>query len=152
MRVALERRGVGVIVVPGEVFLAKAGDRDRIRPIRATKPLIRPDDDELGAAAAVLNASERTTILAGAGCQGAHDEVVELARALQAPIVHALRGKEHIEYDNPFDVGMTGLLDFASGYRAMEHCDTLLILGSGLSFGPRQARRRSGAVRSCRRR
>lgn len=134
MRAALERRGVGVIVVPGEVFLAKAGDRDRVRPIRATKPLIRPNDDELDAAVAVLNASERTTILAGAGCQGAHDEVVELARAMQAPIVHALRGKEHIEYDNPFDVGMTGLLGFASGYRAMEHCDTLLILGSGFPY------------------
>jgi pyruvate dehydrogenase (quinone) len=134
MRAALERRGVGVIVVPGEVFLAKAGNRGRVRPIRATKPLIRPNDDELDAAVAVLNASERTTILAGAGCQGAHDEVVELARALQAPIVHALRGKEHIEYDNPFDVGMTGLLGFASGYRAMEHCDTLLILGSGFPY------------------
>ncbi len=134
MRAALERRGVGVIVVPGEVFLEKVGDRTPAHPIRATSPVIRPSDEELDAAAKALNASERTTILAGAGCQGAHDEVVELARALQAPIVHALRGKEHVEYENPFDVGMTGLLGFASGYRAMEHCDTLLILGSGFPY------------------
>ena len=63
------------------------------------------------------------TILAGAGCEGAHDEVVAIAERLKAPVVHAMRGKEFVEYDNPFDVGMTGLLGFVSGYRAMEHCD-----------------------------
>ncbi|HEX4731920.1 MAG TPA: ubiquinone-dependent pyruvate dehydrogenase [Solirubrobacterales bacterium] len=135
MRSALERRGVGVIVVPGEVFLDKVGGRTkRVHPIRATNSVIRPSDDALHAAAEALDASKATTILAGAGCQGAHDEVVELARVLQAPIVHALRGKEHVEYDNPYDVGMTGLLGFSSGYRAMEHCDTLLILGSGFPY------------------
>jgi pyruvate dehydrogenase (quinone) len=135
MRTALERRGVGVIVVPGEVFLDKVGGRTgRAHPIRATSSVIRPSDDALHAAAEALDASKATTILAGAGCQGAHDEVVELARVLQAPIVHALRGKEHVEYDNPYDVGMTGLLGFSSGYRAMEHCDTLLILGSGFPY------------------
>jgi pyruvate dehydrogenase (quinone) len=134
MRAALERRGVSVLVVPGEVFLEKASGSTRIHPIRATSSVIRPSDDALDTAVAALDASKRTTILAGAGCQGAHDEVVALAGALQAPIVHALRGKEHIEYDNPFDVGMTGLLGFASGYRAMEHCDTLLILGSGFPY------------------
>jgi pyruvate dehydrogenase (quinone) len=134
MRAALERRGVSVLVISGEVFLEKAGGSTRVNPIRATSSVIRPSDDALDTAVAALDASKRTTILAGAGCQGAHDEVVELAGALQAPIVHALRGKEHIEYDNPFDVGMTGLLGFASGYRAMEHCDTLLILGSGFPY------------------
>lgn len=134
MRAALELRGVGVVVIPGEVFLEKVSGRARVHPIRATRSLVRPSDESLDAAAEALDASKKTTILAGAGCQGAHDEVVELARVLQAPIVHALRGKEHIEYDNPFDVGMTGLLGFPSGYRAMEHCDTLLILGSGFPY------------------
>jgi pyruvate dehydrogenase (quinone) len=134
MRTALERRGVGVIVVPGEVFLDKAKRSTGGRSIRAAGSLVRPSDEALDAAAKALDASKQTTILAGAGCEGAHDEVVELARVLQAPIVHALRGKEHIEYDNPFDVGMTGLLGFSSGYRAMEHCDTLLILGSGFPY------------------
>jgi pyruvate dehydrogenase (quinone) len=84
----------------------------------------------------VLNAAERVTILAGAGCQGAHDELIALAGALKAPIVHALRGKEFVEYDNPYDVGMTGLLGFESGYRAMEHCDALLMLGTDFPYRP----------------
>jgi pyruvate dehydrogenase (quinone) len=74
------------------------------------------------------------TILAGSGCAGAHDEVLALADAVQAPIVHALRGKEIIEYDNPFDVGMTGLLGFSSGYHAMVQCDTLLLLGTDFPY------------------
>ncbi len=74
------------------------------------------------------------TIFAGAGCNGAHDDVVALAEALQAPVVHSLRGKEFIEYDNPYDVGMTGLLGFVSGYRAMEHCDALLLLGTDFPY------------------
>ena len=98
--------------------------------------MIRPSDDELAAAAQSLNAAERVTILAGAGCRGAHDEVVELARALKAPVVHTLRGKEFVEYDNPYDVGMTGLLGFTSGYRAMEHCDALLMLGTDFPYRP----------------
>src|SRR5690606_38219016 len=90
--------------------------------------------DELTAAAEVLNAGSKVTILAGAGCQGAHDELVEIAATLKAPIVHAMRGKEFVEFDNPYDVGMTGLLGFSSGYRAMEHCDTLLMLGTDFPY------------------
>jgi pyruvate dehydrogenase (quinone) len=69
--------------------------------------------------------------------------VLELAKRLKAPIVHAFRGKEHIEYDNPFDVGMTGLVGFASGYAAMKECDTLLLLGTDFpypAFFPENAR------------
>ena len=88
------------------------------------------------AAAEVLNAAERVTILAGAGCRGSHDELLALAGALKAPVVHALGGKEVVEYDNPFDVGMTGLLGFSSGYRAMEHCDALLMLGTDFPYRP----------------
>ncbi len=134
MRSALEQRGVAVVVVPGEIFLERAGRRTQARPIRASKSVVHPSDDALAAAAEALTASKETTILAGAGCQGAHDEVVALAGGLQAPIVHSMRGKEFLEYDNPFDVGMTGLLGFSSGYRAMEHCDTLLILGSDFPY------------------
>lgn len=82
----------------------------------------------------MLNSAKSVTILAGAGVAGAHAEVLAIAERLQAPIVHAFRGKEHIEYDNPFDVGMTGLLGFASGYRAMESCDTLLMLGTDFPY------------------
>ncbi|HVH86354.1 MAG TPA: thiamine pyrophosphate-dependent enzyme, partial [Terriglobales bacterium] len=84
--------------------------------------------------AEVLNRSGKVTILGGAGCAGAHAELMELAGRLQAPIVHAMRGKEFIEYDNPFDVGMTGLLGFSSGYYAMMNCDVLLMIGTDFPY------------------
>ena len=99
-------------------------------------PVIRPDEESLAAAAQVLNAASRVTILAGAGCAGAHDQLIALAAALKAPVVHAFRGKEFVEYDNPYDVGMTGLIGFSSGYRAMEHCDALVMLGTDFPYRP----------------
>ena len=102
--------------------------------MRAAASVIRPDDASLAAAAEVLNGAERVTILAGAGCAGAHDQLIDVAGALQAPVVHAMRGKEFVEYDNPYDVGMTGLIGFSSGYRAMEHCDALLMLGTDFPY------------------
>ncbi|MFF2370663.1 ubiquinone-dependent pyruvate dehydrogenase [Agromyces sp. NPDC058110] len=134
MRTAVEKQGVAVVVVPGDVFFRDAPARRASAPIRAARPRVVPSPDELNEAAAVLNAAASVTILAGAGVAGAHDEVLALAERLQAPIVHAFRGKEHIEYDNPYDVGMTGLLGFASGYRAMEKCDALLVLGSDFPY------------------
>ena len=136
MRHALERRGVAVVVIPGEIFLQQAGVEAPSAVIRAAASVITPANDELVAAAEVLNAAERVTILAGSGCRGAHDEVVAIAEALKAPVVHALGGKEIVEYDNPYDVGMTGLLGFSSGYRAMEHCDALLMLGTDFPYRP----------------
>jgi pyruvate dehydrogenase (quinone) len=143
MRFALERSGVAVVVVPGEVFLHHAPHDARAQAILPSSSSVRPAKDALAAAAEVLNAAESVTILAGAGCQGAHDELMAVADALKAPIVHSLRGKEFVEYDNAYDVGMTGLLGFESGYRAMEHCDALLMLGTDFpyrSFYPDNAR------------
>jgi pyruvate dehydrogenase (quinone) len=143
MRFALERSGVSVIVVPGEIFLEHAAENTPVRAIRPSESVTTPTDAALDAAAELLNGSERVTILAGAGCRDAHEEVVKLAGTLKAPVVHALRGKEYVEYENEFDVGMTGPLGFASGYRAMEHCDALLMLGSDFpyrQFYPQHAR------------
>ncbi|HEX4216502.1 MAG TPA: ubiquinone-dependent pyruvate dehydrogenase [Candidatus Dormibacteraeota bacterium] len=134
MRTAVEQRGVAVLVVPGDVLIAETARPRRVTGIRAAAPRIVPGEAEIDRAAEALNAASRVTILAGAGCEGAHDEVVALGGVLQAPIVHALRGKEHIEYDNPYDVGMTGLLGFASGYRAMEECEALLMLGTDFPY------------------
>ncbi len=136
MRAALARGGVAVVVVPGEVFLADAPAGPGPYPIRATSPVVRPDEESLAAAAQVLNAAGRVTILAGAGCAGAHDQLIALAEALKAPVVHAFRGKEFVEHDNPYDVGMTGLIGFSSGYRAMEHCDALVLLGTDFPYRP----------------
>jgi pyruvate dehydrogenase (quinone) len=134
MRAALARGGVGVVVVPGDVFLADAPAGSKAVPIRAASPVVRPEPESLTAAADVLNAASAVTILAGAGCGGAHDRLVALAGKLQAPVVHAFRGKEFVEYDNPYDVGMTGLIGFSSGYRAMEHCDALVMLGTDFPY------------------
>lgn len=133
MRTAIEERGVAVLVIPGEVALAEIGD-DRTVVIERARPVVTPSAAELDRAAELLNGCERVTILAGAGVEGAHDEVVALADRLAAPVVHTLRGKEFIEYDNPFDVGMTGLLGFASGFRAMDSAETLLMLGTDFPY------------------
>lgn len=134
MRTAVERRGVAVIVVPGEIFLSDSAGRRKSAPITFSPRVTRPTDPELQAAADMLNDAKRVTILAGAGAEGAHSQLVSIAGALQAPIVHAMRGKEFVEYDNPYDVGMTGLLGFSSGYRAMESCDALLMLGTDFPY------------------
>jgi pyruvate dehydrogenase (quinone) len=136
MRTAIARRGVAVIVIPGEVFLADEPSNLKVRPVRVPTPIVRPNDEALAAAAEVLNNANAVTILAGAGVAGAHGELIELAASLKAPIVHALRGKEFVEYDNPYDVGMTGLIGWSSGYRAMEHCDALLMLGTDFPYRP----------------
>jgi pyruvate dehydrogenase (quinone) len=134
IRSAIERRGVAVLVVPGDVLLQSADEAGPAAVIRRSRQVARPGDAELDAAAEVLNEAGRVTILAGAGCAGAHDEVIAIAAALQAPVVHTLRGKEFVEYDNPYDVGMTGLLGFSSGYRAMEGCAALLLLGTDFPY------------------
>ena len=134
MRTAIERRGVAVVVIPGEIFLQATEGRPKSAPITATKSVVRPAAGELQKLAGILNASKKITILGGAGTEGAHAKVVALAEAVKAPVVHALRGKEFLEYDNPYDVGMTGLLGFASGYRAIESCDTLLMLGTDFPY------------------
>ena len=134
IQTALAKRGVAVIVLPGDVALREAiNSKPRIHfPEIATT--VRPSDEMLAKAAGILNESRKVTIFGGAGCADAHTELMQLAGKLKAPIVHALRGKEFIEYDNPFDVGMTGLLGFSSGYRAMMDCDTLLMLGTDFPY------------------
>jgi pyruvate dehydrogenase (quinone) len=142
MQTAITRQGVAVVVLPGDIALKEATtDRPRLR-FRPTQPLLRPSDGDLSKLVNTLDSAEKVTILAGAGCAGGHAELINAADQLKAPIVHAMRGKEHIEYDNPFDVGMTGLLGFSSGYYAMMNCDTLLMLGTDFpyqQFFPEQA-------------
>ena len=135
IRVAVAKRGVAVVVLPGDVAL-KPLDTPAPRWLFPSKPVVRPSDEALAQLARMLNEGSRITLFCGAGCAGAHDEVVALAAKLKAPIVHAFRGKEHIEYDNPFDVGMTGLVGFASGYAAMKNSDTLLMLGTDFPYRP----------------
>ena len=136
IQTAISRRGVAVIVLSGDVALRAAEEQEPRMRFAEPKPTVCPSDDELSLLADVLNRSSKITILGGAGCAGAHDELMEVAGKLQSPIVHALRGKEFIEYDNPYDVGMTGLLGFSSGYFAMMNCEVLLMIGSDFPYQP----------------
>jgi pyruvate dehydrogenase (quinone) len=147
IRQAVGNRGVSVVVIPGDVALQPASDApapkvEGLLPGRAVAIPPRADVDRL---AALLNGDGRVTMLCGSGCQAAHDQVVALADRLKSPIVHALRGKEHIEWDNPFDVGMTGLIGFSSGYYAMLDCDMLLMIGTDFPY--RQFYPRGAGVR-----
>ena len=134
MRVAVGRRGVAVVVIPGDVALSPTIAEVAPWLVPSTPPVLRPADDEISRLAGMLHAASRVTLMCGAGCAGAHDEVVELAKRLKAPVVHSLRGKETIEHDNPYDVGMTGMVGFASGYAAMKACDMLLLLGTDFPY------------------
>jgi pyruvate dehydrogenase (quinone) len=135
IRAAVGHRGVAVIVIPGDVALRDIDIAHSTgRSLTVPSPVVVPPDTELDALAALLSQSSRTTLLCGRGCAGAHDELLQLADTLKSPIVHALGGKEFVEYDNPFDVGMTGLIGFSSGYHAMLSCDTLLMLGTDFPY------------------
>jgi pyruvate dehydrogenase (quinone) len=134
IQTAVSRRGVSVVVLPGDIALKPAtASRPRLT-FPVPQPIVRPSDDEIEKLARLLNDARNITILGGAGCAGAHAALIDVAGRLKAPIVHAMRGKEHIEYDNPFDVGMTGLLGFSSGYHAMMDSDTLLMLGTDFPY------------------
>ncbi|MBB6290299.1 pyruvate dehydrogenase (quinone) [Pseudomonas sp. SJZ103] len=133
MRSAILNRGVAVVVIPGDVSLLEV--EDKLKPWPALHaPRTLPAEQDLLRLTEILESSEKVTLLCGSGCAGAHDQVVALADTLGAPVVHALRGKEHVEWDNPFDVGMTGLIGFSSGYHAMLDCDTLIMLGTDFPY------------------
>ncbi len=136
IRHAVTNRCVAVIVIPGDVALLPAGDQKSAlsEGLLPARPIIVPSPETIRDLAALLNAGRKITLLCGGGCAGAHDLLIELAGRLKSPIVHALRGKEHVEWDNPFDVGMTGLIGFSSGYAAMEACDILLMLGTDFPY------------------
>ncbi|TFW00187.1 ubiquinone-dependent pyruvate dehydrogenase [Orlajensenia leifsoniae] len=136
MRTALEKRGVAVVVIPGDLLLADIPWTRSITPIRATASITVPSEEQLAEAVRVLDTAERVTILAGAGCagEGAHRQLIAVAQRLQAPVVHTLRGKESVEPANPYDVGMTGLLGLAPGFHAINDCDVLLMIGTDFPY------------------
>ena len=136
IREAVGKRGVSVVVIPGDVALQPATDvpLSKAAALLPPQPLTVPPAADLDRLATMLNDGARVTILGGSGCAGAHDELLAVAERLQTPVVHALRGKEHIEWDNPYDVGMTGLIGFSSGYYAIRDCDVLLMLGTDFPY------------------
>lgn len=136
IREAVGKRGVAVVVIPGDVALKDSetsADVEKLDLLPRISTAAAPARDVAGLAQ-LLNESKRVTLFCGAGCAGARDPLLALAAKLQAPIVHTMRGKENVEGDNPFDVGMTGLIGFSSGYFAMIDCDALLILGADFPY------------------
>ena len=136
IRQAVGKRGVSVVVMPGDIALQPASDAPpvKVAGLLPATPVVTPTKTELDRLAAMLNSDNRVTILCGSGCQGAHSGLLALGERLKAPMVHALRGKEHVEWENPYDVGMTGLIGFSSGYYAMLDCDVLLMLGTDFPY------------------
>jgi pyruvate dehydrogenase (quinone) len=136
IREAVGKRGVSVVVMPGDVALQAAADSPapKVAGLLPPAPVVTPGHDELDKLAQLLNGDGDVTILCGSGCEGAHQELLALGERLQAPMVHTMRGKEHVEWDNPYDVGMTGLIGFSSGYYAMLDCEVLLMLGTDFPY------------------
>jgi pyruvate dehydrogenase (quinone) len=143
IRTALSERGPTVIAVPGDVAVKKVPE-DSYQAVLHNPPLLRPNDDDLRALAAMLDEAGSVTIFGGDGCREAHDEVVALAQRLHAPVGYAYRGKQWLEWENPNAVGMTGLLGWGGAYEAMQHCDLCLLLGTNFplpDFYPKRAKK-----------
>ena len=136
IRAAVVESGVAVVVMPGDVALLPAADAPlpKVPGLLPARPVVAPTNADLNRLSGLLNGEGSVTILCGSGCQGAHEQLLSLAERLKAPIVHALKGKEYVEWDNPYDVGMTGLIGFSSGYYAMADCDILLMLGTDFPY------------------
>jgi len=131
---ALSKKGVAVMAIPGDIALQKTTYRKPSASIHQVYPVLCPSESEIKQLADLLNQSKTVTILGGAGCAGAHAELLQVADKLQSPIVTAMRGREHIQYDNPYDVGLTGLIGFSSGYHAIKEAGTLLMLGTDFPY------------------
>jgi pyruvate dehydrogenase (quinone) len=135
IRVAVGKRGVSVLVLPGDVAMLPMPSGAALSPSLLPAPaVVHPGNAALDELATLLNGSPNVTLLCGRGCAGVHAPLMRLAETLKSPIVHALGGKESVEHDNPYDVGMTGLIGFSSGYQAMMGCDTLLMLGTDFPY------------------
>jgi pyruvate dehydrogenase (quinone) len=136
IRAAVGLRGISVVAIPGDVAFRAPPKRALSTPraLVLAPPRIAPDAEQVTALASMLNDARQITLFCGRGCAGAHGELMQLCETLKSPMVHALGGKEHVEYDNPYDVGMTGFIGFSSGYAAMHACDTLLMLGTDFPY------------------
>ncbi|MBY4673925.1 ubiquinone-dependent pyruvate dehydrogenase [Burkholderia multivorans] len=130
---ALTRRGVAVLVVPGDIASMEVEDGPAYS-VHVPSPVTRPSDAELDSIAALLNAGSRIAVYAGAGCEHAHDQVVRLCETLKAPMAHTSRAKDFVEYDNPYNVGMTGVFGSKAGFQTVMQCDTLVLLGCDFAW------------------
>ncbi|MFE4021588.1 pyruvate dehydrogenase [Streptomyces sp. NPDC059101] len=131
---AVGRSGVAVVSLPGDVAARQAPERAFQHALVTTRPSVRPGDEEIDALARMVDEAAKVTLFCGSGTAGAHAEVMEFAERVKSPVGHALRGKEWIQYDNPYDVGMSGLLGYGAAYEATHECDLLILLGTDFPY------------------
>ncbi|WP_327288199.1 pyruvate dehydrogenase [Streptomyces sp. NBC_01198] len=131
---AVGRGGVSVISLPGDIAAHPAPQRSIEHALVTRRPTVRPGDTEIDELARMVDSADRVTLFCGSGTAGAHDEVMAFAERVKSPVGHALRGKEWIQFDNPYDVGMSGLLGYGAAYEAMHECDLLLLLGTDFPY------------------
>jgi pyruvate dehydrogenase (quinone) len=134
MQSALGKGGVGVIVLPGDVGGADMPAEGTPRSLVGRRPSIRPSEKDLARLAELINSSKKVALFCGIGCDNAHDEMIALAEKVKAPVAHTYRGKPFVEYDNPYDMGMTGLIGFGMAYEAIHECDLLILLGTDFPY------------------
>jgi pyruvate dehydrogenase (quinone) len=130
---AIARRGPAVLIIPADVAMAEMHDTTPFA-VQVTHPIVCPSEAELDLTAQVLNSGEKIAIYGGAGCEGAHAEVMAVAEALRAPVAYTSRGKDFLEPDNPHGIGLTGLLGNEAAYSAILGCDTLFLLGADFAW------------------
>ena len=131
---AVGQGGVGVVALPGDIASQQAPEQSGEAALVTTRPTVRPGDAEIDALVRLVDAADRVTLFCGSGTAGAHAEVMQFAERIKSPVGHALRGKEWIQYDNPFDVGMSGLLGYGAAYEATHECDLLILLGTDFPY------------------
>ncbi|MFF8547704.1 pyruvate dehydrogenase [Streptomyces albidoflavus] len=131
---AIGQGGVSVVTLPGDIADKPAPEKSIESALVTARPSVRPGESEIAKLVEMIDQAEKVTLFCGSGTAGAHDEVMEFAEKLKAPVGHALRGKEWIEYDNPFDVGMSGLLGYGAAYEATHECDLLILLGTDFPY------------------
>ena len=131
---AVGRSGVSVVALSGDVADDDAPSGGAELTVPLARPSVRPPDHELARLVEMVDAAGKVTLFCGRGVAGAHAEVMAFAERIKSPVGHALRGKEHIQYDNPFDVGMSGLLGYGAAYEAMHECDLLILLGTDFPY------------------
>jgi pyruvate dehydrogenase (quinone) len=134
MQSAVGKGGVSVIVLPGDVAGMELPSDGSSRSLVSRRPASRPAEKELAGLAELINTSKKVVLFCGIGCADSHAEVISLAEMLKSPVGHSYRGKPFVEYENPFDVGMSGLLGFGAAYEAMHECDLLLLLGTDFPY------------------
>jgi len=131
---AVHQKGVAVFGLPGDVAQMDAIESETSMQLFKSRPLMRPHDSDLNLLADCLNQGKKITIYCGIGAAEAHDEVVALAEKLKAPIGFSFRGKMGIQYNNPYEIGMTGLLGQPSAYHSMHESDVVLLLGTDFPY------------------